>query len=97
MKKQPSPIVSGGVSGDGPVYRARSTYQHLGIMLPKTDPELKQVADAEIKRLIHSREAMTIHDRWFTQPISPNGKALGLPMSYLLKDFWKYPSDYVPN
>lgn len=73
------------------------TTEALGIMLPKTDPELKQIADAEIKRLIYSREAMALHDRWFVQPIPPNGKALGLPMSYLLKDFWKYPSDFVPN
>jgi ABC-type amino acid transport substrate-binding protein len=73
------------------------TIEPLGIMLPKSDPEFKQVVDAELKRLINSREAQALHDRWFTQPIAPNGRSLGLPMSYLLKDFWKYPSDWVPN
>ena len=73
------------------------TTEALGIMLPKTDPEFKQIVDGEIKRLIHSREATAIHDRWFVQPIPPKGRSLGLPMNYLLKDFWKYPSDFVPN
>jgi len=73
------------------------TTEALGIMLPKTDPEFKQIVDAELRRLIHSREANAIHDRWFVQPIPPKGRALGLPMNYLLKDFWKYPSDFVPN
>jgi glutamate/aspartate transport system substrate-binding protein len=30
------------------------------------------------------------------KPIPPKNTALNLPMSYLLKDFWKYPSDVVP-
>jgi ABC-type amino acid transport substrate-binding protein len=73
------------------------TIEPLGIMLPKSDSEFKQVVDTEMKRLINSREALALHDRWFTQPIAPNGRSLELPMSYLLKDFWKYPSDWVPN
>jgi len=73
------------------------TTEALGIMFPKTDPELKQIVDGEMKRLILSREAMAIHDRWFLQPIPPNGRSLNLRMNYLLKDFWKFPSDWVPN
>lgn len=73
------------------------TIEALGIMLPKTDAEFKQIVDAEMKRLILSREATAIHDRWFTQPIPPKGRSLNLPMNYLHKDFWKYPSDWVPG
>ena len=73
------------------------TIEPLSIMLPKTDPEFKQVVDTEIKRLILSQEAVAIHDRWFTRPIPPNGRSLNLPMNYLHKDFWKYPSDWVPD
>jgi hypothetical protein len=50
-----------------------------------------------MKRPINSREAVALHDRWFTLPIPPKGRSLDLPMNYLLKDFWKYPSDWVPN
>ena len=73
------------------------TIEALGIMLPKTDVEFKQIVDAEMKRLILSREATVIHDRWFTQPIPPQGRSLDLPMNHLHKDFWKYPSDWVPG
>jgi ABC-type amino acid transport substrate-binding protein len=73
------------------------TTEALGIMFPNTDPELKQIVDSEMKRLIYSREAMAIHDRWFLQPIPPHGRSLNLRMNYLLKDFWKFPSDWVPN
>ncbi|MEO8059671.1 MAG: amino acid ABC transporter substrate-binding protein [Burkholderiales bacterium] len=73
------------------------TIEALGIMLPKTDPEFKQIADGEMKRLILSNEAKALHDRWFMNPIPPNGRSLNLPMNHLLKDFWKYPSDWVPG
>jgi glutamate/aspartate transport system substrate-binding protein len=49
-----------------------------------------------MKRLILSREAVAIYDRWFNRPIPPANRSLNIPMNYLLKDFWKYPSDIVP-
>jgi len=73
------------------------TIEPLAIMLPRNDPEFKKIIDDEMKRLIRSREAHAIHDRWFLRPIPPNDRTLGLPMNYLLRDFWKYPSDWVPN
>ena len=68
----------------------------LAIMLSKDDPEFKRLVDDEMKRLIRSREAHALYERWFLKPIAPRNTALDLPMSYLLKDFWKYPSDHVP-
>ncbi len=65
-------------------------------MLPKTDPEFKKVVDDEMKRLISTHEAQALYERWFSKPIPPKDTALNLPMSYLLKDFWKYPTDQVP-
>jgi glutamate/aspartate transport system substrate-binding protein len=74
------------------------TIEPLAIMLSKDDPEFKRVVDDEMRRLITgSREAHAIYERWFTKPIPPRNTALALPMNYLLKDFWKYPTDQVPN
>jgi glutamate/aspartate transport system substrate-binding protein len=73
------------------------TIEPLAMILPKDDPELKKIVDTEMKRLIHSREAHALYHRWFEQPIPPRNKALNIPMNYLLKDFWKYPNDWVPN
>jgi ABC-type amino acid transport substrate-binding protein len=72
------------------------TTEPLAIMLPKNDPEFKKIVDEEMKRLIRSREIYAIYDKWFAKPIPPNNTSLDLPVSYLLKDFWKYPTDVVP-
>jgi len=73
------------------------TIEPLAIMLSKDDPDFKHIVDDEMKRLITSREAYAVYDRWFTQPIPPKNVSLNMPMNYLLKDFWKYPTDQVPN
>jgi ABC-type amino acid transport substrate-binding protein len=72
------------------------TTEPLAIMLSKNDPEFKKLVDTEMKRLINSREIYAIYDKWFIQPIPPKQTALALPASYLLRDFWKYPTDTVP-
>jgi glutamate/aspartate transport system substrate-binding protein len=73
------------------------TIEPLAIMLSKNDAEFKRVADSEMRRLIASKEAYAIYEHWFMQPIPPRNVALDMPMNYLLKDFWKYPTDQVPN
>ncbi len=73
------------------------TIEPLAIMLPKNDPEFKAILDQEMKRLIVSKEAYAIYDRWFLKPIPPRNTPLNLPMNYLLRDFWKYPTDQVPG
>ncbi|MEP7099160.1 MAG: amino acid ABC transporter substrate-binding protein [Burkholderiales bacterium] len=73
------------------------TIEALAIMMSKDDPELKQVVDEEMRRLIYSREAHALYARWFGKPIPPKNRALDVPMNYLLKDFWQFPTDWVPN
>lgn len=73
------------------------TLEPIAIMLPKNDPELKAIVDEEMKRLISSREAYAIYDRWFSKPIPPRNTTLNIPMNYLLRDLWKYPTDRVPG
>ncbi len=73
------------------------TVEPLAIMLPKGDPEFKAILDTEMKRMIVSREAQSIYDRWFMKSIPPKNTPLNLPMNYLLRDFWKYPTDQVPG
>ena len=72
------------------------TTEPQAIMLSKNDPEFKKLADDEMRRLILSGEILTIYNKWFMKPIPPKNTALNLPTSYLLRDFWKYPTDYVP-
>lgn len=72
------------------------TTEPLAIMLPKNDVAFKKVVDEEMRRLITSRDIYDIYDKWFLRPIPPKGTALNMPVSYLLRDFWKYPTDHVP-
>lgn len=72
------------------------TIEPLAIMLPKDDPEFKAIVDDEMRHLINSGEAYAIYERWFMKPIPPKNASLDLPMNYLLKDFWRYPTDQVP-
>ncbi|MDZ7813994.1 MAG: amino acid ABC transporter substrate-binding protein [Ideonella sp.] len=73
------------------------TIEPLAIMLPKGDPAFKRLVDDELKRLIRSGEAQALYERWFLKPIPPKNTALNLPMNYLLREFWKYPTDVVPD
>lgn len=72
------------------------TTEPLAIMLPKGDAAFKKIVDDEMRRLIFSREIHVIYQQWFEQAIPPNNVPLNLPISYLLRDFWKFPTDQVP-
>ena len=73
------------------------TIEPLAIMFSRSDAEFKKLVDDEMKRLIQTREAHVVYERWFQKPIPPANRSLNLPMNYLLKDFWKYPTDQVPG
>ncbi len=73
------------------------TIEPLAIMLARNDAAFKKLVDDEMKRLIQTREAHSVYERWFQQAIEPANRSLNLPMNYLLKDFWKYPTDQVPG
>jgi len=73
------------------------TIEPLAIMLSKDDAAFKKVVDDEMRHVIRSGEAEKIYDRWFMSPIPPKNVSMNLPMSYLLRDSWKYPSDAVAN
>jgi glutamate/aspartate transport system substrate-binding protein len=65
------------------------------IMFRKDDPEFKKVIDATMADIINSYQINGIYDKWFLSPIPPKGTNLELPISYLLRDSFKFPSDKV--
>ena len=71
------------------------TMEPYAIMLPKGDGAFKKLVDQEVRRVILSGEINALYAKWFQQPIPPKGINLSLPMSYLLKDSFKFPSDKV--
>lgn len=73
------------------------TIEPYAVAFERNNAELKAVVDAELRRLIQTRELHRLYDKWFTQPIAPRGINLGMRMPHLLVDSLKYPSDYVPQ
>jgi ABC-type amino acid transport substrate-binding protein len=65
------------------------------IMLRKGDPKFKSVVDREMSRLILDGTLVKIYDKWFLNPIPPNKANLKMPMSFLLRDTLRFPTDKV--
>lgn len=73
------------------------TIEPYAIMLPKGDAAFKRVVDTEMRRIILSGEINAIYRKWFEQTIPPKGINLNLPMPFMLKDSFKFPSDKVAD
>ncbi len=69
----------------------------LAIMFSRDDKEFKTLVDNEMKRLITSGVAGNLYRKWFERPIPPNGINLNLPMSSLLRNSNRFPSDWAPD
>jgi ABC-type amino acid transport substrate-binding protein len=86
-----------GEAGKYMVIGKAMTIEPYAIMLPKNDAALKKIVDTEIRRVILSGEITGIYRKWFQSPIPPKGINMDLPMPYMLKDSFKYPSDKVAD
>lgn len=67
----------------------------LAIMLRKDEPDFKRLVDREVSRLIVDFEMQNLYKKWFLSPIPPKGVNLNIPMSYLLRDAFRFPTDKV--
>lgn len=65
------------------------------VMLAKDDPTLKSLIDKEIARMINEGELSKVYEKWFMQPLPTTGVNYALPMSFLLRDSMRFPSDKV--
>ena len=67
----------------------------LAIMISKDDPAFKKIIDREVTRMIVDFEMQAMYKKWFLEPIPPKGINLKMPMSYLLRDSFRFPTDKV--
>ena len=73
------------------------TVEALAIILPHDDKALKDIVDAEMKQLIRNGSAARLLNHWFMEPIPPRNVPIGLPLPHLLREFWMYPTDWIPE
>jgi ABC-type amino acid transport substrate-binding protein len=67
------------------------------IMLRKDDPAFKSLVDREMARLINDGELTRLYDKWFMRPIPPKNVNMKMPMSHLLRDILRFPTDKVAD
>ncbi len=53
--------------------------------------------DKTLVASIYSLDTQKLYKKWFQSPIPPQGVNLDIPMSYLLRDSFKFPSDKVAD
>ena len=82
---------------DYAITRQPLTVEPLAIMLRKDDAPFKKLVDAEVTRVITQGEIQGIYKKWFESPIPPDQVNLRMPMSYMLRDSFKVPTDWLPN
>lgn len=69
------------------------SYEALACMLPPNDPVFKKLVDDTIKEAQRSGLAGRFYNKWFRQPIPPNGANLDYPMPDWMKDLFENPND----
>lgn len=72
-----------------------TTAEPLALMFRKDDPEFKRLVDTTLSRSMIDGEVNAIYARWFKSPIPPDGIALNIELSALLRDQFRFPTDAV--
>jgi len=65
----------------------------VAIVLRKDDTEFKKAVDRTLAGMMIDGLVGRLYTKWFLAPIPPNNVALGIPMSPLLRDQLRWPSD----
>lgn len=68
-----------------------------GLVLPKDDPQFKQLVDEVLVGLMKSGEMEKLYNTWFMGPIPPKNYNLNLPISPLNKAAYANPNDKPVN
>lgn len=91
-------ILAGAISSS----KAPQDYQIVGesistepnaLMLRKDDIAFKKAVDDIIQATVRSGQLAAMWNKWFQQPIPPNGKTIGLAISPAVKAAWDNPND----
>jgi len=68
---------------------------YYGLMFRRDDPKFKALVDEVLTAMMKSGDFEKAYKKWFESPIPPRGNNLQFPMSELLKERVKNPSDKV--
>jgi glutamate/aspartate transport system substrate-binding protein len=86
----------------GAANRAPDAYKIVGdylsmepfaVMVQDSSTELKAVVNRVLRDIFRRSDLEKLHARWFLQPIPPDNKTLTTPMSNVMKDFVRFPTE----
>lgn len=69
----------------------------LSLMMRDTDVRMKKLFDEEMRTMARNYDIARTYKTWFEAPLPGKGFSLNTPMSYLLGDMLRYPSDQFDN
>lgn len=69
------------------------SYESYGCMIRKGDTQFKQLIDKVIADAQTSGKALESYNRWFTQPVPPNGANMELEISSKMVELFANPND----
>ena len=68
-------------------------FEPYGIGMRREDPEFKKLVDDTLIGMMKSGEMERLYNKWFMSPIPPNNINLQMPMSEMLRNLLRNPSD----
>ncbi len=68
-------------------------FEPYGIAMRKDDPDFKKLVDDVLGAMMKNGEMERLYNKWFMSPIPPNNINLKIPMSDLLRELLRNPSD----
>jgi len=69
----------------------------LSLMMRDSDVRMKKVFDDEMRAMAYNHEITRLYKKWFESPLPGKSFNLNVPMSFLLADMLRYPSDQFDN
>ena len=68
-------------------------FEPYGMGMRREDPEFKKLVDETLVGMMKSGEMERLYNKWFMSPIPPDNINLQMPMSEMLQDLLRNPSD----
>lgn len=68
-------------------------FEPYSIGLRKDDPEFKKLVDETLAGMMKNGDMEKLYNKWFLSPIPPNNANLQIPMSDMLREMLRNPSD----